>query len=85
MNYAGSAKCQPCHAEIYSRWRKTLMANVVRDPKVHPEAIIPDLARGNPLITFKKEDIAWVCGSKLKQRYFQKSGMTSILFRRNGM
>ena len=32
-HYAGSAACEKCHAEIYSRWKKTPMANVVRDPR----------------------------------------------------
>lgn len=73
-NYAGSVRCKSCHAEIYNRWSKTRMANVVRDPKDHPEAITPDLSSGNPLVTFKKEDIAFVYGSKWKQRYFQKAG-----------
>jgi hypothetical protein len=50
------------------------MANVVTDPKVHPEVIIPDLRQPNPLVTFKKEDIAMVYGTKWKQRYFQKVG-----------
>ena len=50
------------------------MANVVLDPKEHPEAIMPDLNSGNPLVTFKKDDIAFVYGSKWKQRYFQKVG-----------
>jgi predicted CXXCH cytochrome family protein len=50
------------------------MANVVRDPRTHPEAIIPDLTKPDPLLTFQKEDIAFVYGSKWKQRYFQKVG-----------
>src|SRR5580692_10526160 len=41
--YVGSAQCAKCHREIYEQWRKTPMANVVRDPREHPEAIIPDL------------------------------------------
>ena len=72
--YVGSAKCQTCHPAVYQRWQKTRMANVVRDPKTHPDAIIPDLTKPNPLVTFKKEDIAFVYGSKWKQRYFQKIG-----------
>ena len=40
--YVGSAACQTCHAAIYERWSKTRMANVVRDPREHPDAIIPD-------------------------------------------
>jgi predicted CXXCH cytochrome family protein len=50
------------------------MANVVRDPKTHPDAIIPDLSKPDPLVTFKKEDIAFVYGSRWKQRYFTKVG-----------
>jgi len=50
------------------------MANVVRDPREHPDAIIPDLSKPNELVTFKKEDIAFVYGSKWKQRYFTKVG-----------
>ena len=72
--YVGSAKCQTCHAEVYGRWSKTRMANVVRDPRQHPDAIIPDLSKPDPLLTFKKDDIAFVYGSKWKQRYFKKVG-----------
>jgi predicted CXXCH cytochrome family protein len=60
--------------DIYQRWSKTRMANVVRDPVAHPEAIIPDMDTPNPLVTFKKSDIAMVYGSKWKQRYFTKVG-----------
>lgn len=58
--YVGSAACRTCHTEIYARWQKTPMANIVRDPKEHPEAILPDLTKADPLLTFKKEDIALV-------------------------
>ena len=57
-SYVGSAACKTCHAAVYARWQKTPMANVVRDPKEHPEAIIPDLSKPDPLVKFKKEDIA---------------------------
>ena len=72
--YVGSAACRSCHTVIYDRWSKTRMANVVRDPKQHPDAIIPDLAKSDPLLTFTKDDIAFVYGSKWKQRYFTKVG-----------
>jgi predicted CXXCH cytochrome family protein len=72
--YVGSAACNACHAPIYARWSKTRMANVVRDPKVHPEAITPDLSKPDTLVTFNKNDIAFVYGSKWKQRYFTKIG-----------
>jgi len=72
--YVGSSACARCHAPIYDRWKQTRMANVVRDPKEHPDAIIPDLGQPNPLVTFRKDQIAFVYGSKWKQRYFTKVG-----------
>ena len=72
--FVGSGACKSCHAAVYERWSKTLMANVIRDPKAHPDAIIPDLSKPNPLVTFTKDDIAFVYGSKWKQRYFKKAG-----------
>jgi predicted CXXCH cytochrome family protein len=72
--YVGSATCARCHAPIFDRWKQTRMANVVRDPKEHPDAIIPDLAEPNPLVTFTKDQIAFVYGGKWKQRYFTKVG-----------
>jgi predicted CXXCH cytochrome family protein len=72
--YVGSTVCKTCHAQIYERWKKTRMANVVRDPREHPDAILPDLAKPDPLVHFTKDDIALVYGSKWKQRYFKKVG-----------
>jgi predicted CXXCH cytochrome family protein len=73
-HYIGSAACQKCHAQIYAHWKKTPMANVVRDPREHPEAIIPDLATNNVSKKFTKEEVALVYGSLWKQRYFIKIG-----------
>jgi len=73
-HYVGSKACQGCHADIYARWSKTRMANVVRDPHMHPEAIAPDLSKPDPLVAFTKDDIAFVYGSRWKQRYFKKVG-----------
>src|SRR5262245_26631648 len=72
--YVGSVACRRCHDPIYQRWIRTRMANVVRDPREHPDAIIPDLTIPNPLLTFTKDQIAFVYGSKWKQRYFTKVG-----------
>jgi predicted CXXCH cytochrome family protein len=72
-HYVGSASCESCHADIYARWTKTPMANVVRDPNEHPDAIIPDLAT-NTVAPFAKDQVALVYGSLWKQRYFTKIG-----------
>jgi hypothetical protein len=44
---------------------------VVRDPRDHPDAIIPDLST-NKVSKFTKEQVALVYGSIWKQRYFTK-------------
>ncbi|HUD66162.1 MAG TPA: hypothetical protein VMQ17_16345 [Candidatus Sulfotelmatobacter sp.] len=49
------------------------MANVVRDPRQHPDAIIPDLATNN-VYKFSKDQVAFVYGSMWKRRYFTKVG-----------
>lgn len=72
-HYVGSESCKKCHSEIYARWKKTPMANVVRDPRVHPDAIIPDL-KTNTIAPFTIDQVAFVYGRKWKQRYFTKVG-----------
>ena len=72
-HYTGSQSCEKCHQEIYARWNKTPMANVVRDPREHPEAITPDLATNN-VARFTKDQVAFVYGNLWKQRYFTKVG-----------
>jgi len=73
-HFVGSQSCQSCHAGVYGSWKQTRMANVVRDPAQHPEAILPDLSKADPLLTFTKEEIAFTYGSKWKQRYFKRVG-----------
>ncbi|HLJ77518.1 MAG TPA: cytochrome c3 family protein [Acidobacteriaceae bacterium] len=72
-HYVGSAACAKCHASIYRLWRKTPMANVVRDPRADPHAVIPDLAT-NTVAPFRLEQVAFVYGSVWKQRYFVRAG-----------
>lgn len=72
-HYVGSEACERCHAQIYERWKKTPMANVVRDPGQHPDAIIPDL-KTNHIAPFTVDQVALVYGSKWKQRYFTRIG-----------
>ena len=69
-----------CHPAIYARWKATPMANVVRDPRQHPDAILPDLSKPNPLVKFTKDQIALAYGSIWKQRYFTKIGSDYFVF-----
>lgn len=77
-HYVGSKACQGCHQEIYARWTKTAMANVLRDPKVHPDAFAADPATAPPDLRFSKNDVAFIYGSIWKQRYWKKSGDTYV-------
>lgn len=72
-HYVGSRTCAKCHAAIYDRWKKTPMANVVRDPREHPDAILPNLA-SNSVSKFSPAQVAFVYGNLWKQRYFTKVG-----------
>ena len=71
--YVGSEKCEKCHEEIYARWKKTPMANIVRDPSQHPEIVAPGFASNN-IGNFDVKRVAFVYGSVWKQRYFTKIG-----------
>jgi predicted CXXCH cytochrome family protein len=73
-HYVGSDSCKGCHLQAYNGWKKTRMANVLRDPKEHPEAVIGDFKSQNPIRTFTLDDVAFVYGSRFKQRYFTKRG-----------
>jgi predicted CXXCH cytochrome family protein len=74
----GSKTCQSCHQDIYARWQKTAMANVVRDPKTHPDAFAADPATAPEELRFTKDEVAFVYGNRWKQRYFKKSGDTYV-------
>jgi len=72
--FVGSAACEDCHQNVYSRWKNTRMANVVVDPNERPDVVLGDFTTEDPLVTFGPEDVALVYGSKWKQRYFTKIG-----------
>jgi predicted CXXCH cytochrome family protein len=78
--FTGSAACRDCHEGIYERWKDTLMANILQDPRERPEAILGDFSTPNPLVTFDRNDVAFTYGSKWKQRYFTKVGDDYFVF-----
>ena len=47
--FTGSAACRDCHLEIHERWRETLMANVLVDPRERPDIILGDFDTPHPL------------------------------------
>lgn len=72
--YVGSAACKACHESIWTRWSRTRMANILFDPRLRPDVVLGDFATPDPVRTFGLEDVAFVYGSRFKQRYFRKSG-----------
>ena len=72
-HYVGSAACKTCHAAIYDHWNKTLMANVVRDPREHPDAIIPDLSKPDPLVKFTVDRHRLCLRQQMEAALFQES------------
>jgi len=73
-HFVGSKQCESCHAETYASWRQTRMANVVEDPKQHPEAVLGDFTHPDPNVTFTLDQVAFTYGSRWKQRYFTLIG-----------
>lgn len=72
-HYVGSQACEQCHESIYQRWKKTPMANVVRNPQTDPHAFLADI-KTNTVAPFKADQVAFVYGSIWKQRYFTRVG-----------
>ncbi len=73
-HYVGSESCKSCHQAAYAGWKQSRMANVIRNPKEHPDAVLGDFAHPDPLRTFDLNDVAFVYGSRFKQRYFTRRG-----------
>lgn len=73
-SFVGSETCGTCHVDVYTRWRDTLMANILVDPAERPEWVLGDFSTPDPLVSFTLDDVAFTYGSKWKQRYFTRVG-----------
>lgn len=73
-HFTGSAHCKRCHEREFAGWQQTRMANVVRDPRGHPEAVLGDFTHPDAVRSFTLADVAFVYGSRYKQRYFTRRG-----------
>jgi len=68
--YVTSNSCQECHAEHYVSWKKNTLHPYMFLPVNHPDAkILGDFSLNDPSVTFKKEDIEFIIGSKWEQVY----------------
>ena len=72
--FVGSRTCETCHQDVYDRWQRTLMANILQDVRERPEAVLGDFSKADPLLTFSRDDVTHTYGSKWKQRYFKRVG-----------
>ena len=73
-HYVGSEACKSCHLAQYDGWKKSRMANILLDPRQHPEAVVGDFSHADPVRTFTLDDVAFTYGGRFKQRYFTKRG-----------
>jgi hypothetical protein len=66
--FVGSETCRKCHEAVYKAWKQTRIANVVCDPKIHPESVLGDFTHPDPNRPFDLSQVAFVYGSRWKQR-----------------
>lgn len=91
QEFVGSEKCANCHVAEYKTWKDSVHAKMIRTPK---EALLKDAgdnwakdSKGNAGPTkanisgaaANMEDVAFVVGSKWKQRYLVKNPATGNL------
>lgn len=69
--YVGSAACKGCHGALYSEWRKTPHARMVRDPKRDPSCLAADFDKGAP---FSRDRVTYTLGSHWMQRFVVEKG-----------
>lgn len=72
-HFVGSESCRGCHAKEYSGWKQTRMANVVRDPREHPDAVYmtggtPEASPGWIYVYQQKDSDHYDLISKVKTR-----------------
>lgn len=69
--YVGSQNCKSCHQSHYSSWKDNTLHPLIFLPITDQSQIVGDFDQNNPLVTFKKEDITHVIGSKWEQVYMR--------------
>jgi hypothetical protein len=69
-NYVTSEKCQACHQDAYDNWRDNTLHPYMFLPVDSPDAkILGDFDSEDPAVTFTRNDIDFVLGSKWEQVY----------------
>ncbi len=70
--YVTSDSCRECHEEIYTEWKKTPHARMLRNAFKDPDAV--EATDFGPEIPFKKSDIYFTIGSHWIQKYLTLLG-----------
>jgi hypothetical protein len=69
-DYATSGKCASCHQTAYKGWLRTSHAKAVRDAKKDPSVVLGNFDA--PGLEFGREDVWYVIGSSVDQRYLKR-------------
>ena len=69
--YVGSDNCKSCHQTHFESWKHNTLHPNIFLPITDISQIVGDFEQNNPLVTFKKEDITHVVGSKWEQVYMR--------------
>ena len=83
--YVGSEACKKCHLNVYNGWKQTRMANVVRDPREHPDAVLGDFAHSDPLRTFDLDQVAFATEAATSSAILRSAATTISRFLPNGI
>ena len=67
--YVTSDNCETCHQANYDSWKTNTLHPYMFLPVTSPEQILGDFDSDDPAVTFKKEEIEFVLGSKWEQVY----------------
>ena len=67
--YVTSEECRDCHASNYDSWKANTLHPYMFLPVTTGERILGDFNSSDPALTFKKEDVEYVLGSKWEQVY----------------
>lgn len=70
-HYISSENCADCHQLQHASWQQTLHPKIFR-PIKQPDDILGDFSKPDPSVTFKKEEIEFVVGSKWEQVYVHR-------------
>ena len=70
-SYVGSDSCKSCHEIQFQSLNQNTLHPKIFLPITSQSQILGDFDQNNPLVTFKKEDVTYVVGSKWEQVYMR--------------